>query len=197
MTQEAPRIPHLEPPYTEETQQALAAMMPTDRSVDPLKLFRTIARDLPLGGAMAKLGQFMLTGRRSGGAAYDLRTREIVIDRVTARCGCEYEWGVHVMAFGAKAELTQEQIYSIVHGNGSDACWSPKDAAAMNMVDQLHDTGHIEDTLWDALGEHFDEPQLLELLVLAGWYHAISFFANGVRTEREVWAPRFPVQRDT
>jgi hypothetical protein len=25
-----------------------------------------------------------------------MREREIVIDRVTASCGAEYEWGVHV-----------------------------------------------------------------------------------------------------
>ena len=38
-----------------------------------------------------------------------LRQREIVIDRVTARCGSEYEWGVHVAFFAKRAGLDAAQ----------------------------------------------------------------------------------------
>lgn len=38
------------------------------------------------------------------------REREIVIDRTCARCGCEYEWGVHVAAFGSAVGLTPDQL---------------------------------------------------------------------------------------
>ena len=44
---------------------------------------------------MWSLGSFLLSKRY----ALSLREREIVIDRVCARCGCAYEWGVHVAAF--------------------------------------------------------------------------------------------------
>ncbi|MGB5809158.1 MAG: hypothetical protein WBG86_01435 [Polyangiales bacterium] len=190
-----PRIPHLEPPYEPTVGQALSMMMPMDRGVEPLRLFRTIVRDMPLGVAMGTMGRFMLSRRESGGAAFDLRTREIVIDRVTARCGCEYEWGVHVTAFAEKANLTDAQVYSLVHGTGRDSCWEPRDRAVLDMVDELHDTGHVSDDAWSVLTVHFDESQLLELLILAGWYHAISYLANGTRTEREPWAARFPAAR--
>lgn len=33
--------------------------------------------------------------------------------RSTARCGCEYEWGVHVALFVSKADLTPAQITSL------------------------------------------------------------------------------------
>ncbi|MEM7433822.1 MAG: carboxymuconolactone decarboxylase family protein [Myxococcota bacterium] len=188
----SPRIAHLEAPFEPSVQQALEMMMPMDRGVEPLRLFRTIARDLPLGAAMGAIGRFVLSKRSSGGAAFDLRTRELVINRVTARCDCEYEWGVHVAGFAAKAGLTADQIYSTVHGGSHDGCWSPKDAAVIEMVDALHDTGRVPDSVWDALSAHFDEDALLELLVLAGWYHAISFLANGAGTELEPWAARFP-----
>ena len=187
-----PRVAALEAPYEPEVAQALEAMMPGGRGVEPLALFRTFARDLPLAGAIHSLGRFMLTGRKAGGAAFDLRTRELVIDRVTARCGCEYEWGVHVTGYGEKAGLDEEQIHSIVHGDGSDACWSEKDAAVIRMVDALHDTSRLDDALYEQLRAHFDEEQIGELLILAGWYHAISYFANGMQTAREPWAARFP-----
>lgn len=189
-----PRVRHLEPPYSDEVRSALQTMMPTREGIEPLRLFRTFARDLPLAAALTALGRFMLSSRERGGAAFDLRTRELVIDRVTARCGCEYEWGVHVTAYAEKAGLGRDEIHSIVHGDARDACWTPKDRAVIDMVDALHDRASIDDAGYAALRAHFDDVQIGELLLLAGWYHAISFYANGLRTEREPWAARFPAR---
>ena len=36
---------------------------------------------------------------------------------------------------------------------------------------------------------HFTEPQLLDLLALAGWYHAIAYLARGARVPLEPGAP--------
>ena len=185
------RIPHLVPPYLPEVEAALAIMHPKNSPVEPLKLFRTMARNLPLGAAMAQLGPYML-GRS---ANFDMRSREIVIDRVTAQCNCEYEWAVHVAGYAKRVGLTEDQIYSIVHGSGEDSCWDAKDGGLITMVDELHSNGHVTDATWAALSAHFDEKGLMELLVLTGWYHAISFLANGARVELEDWAPRFPVKR--
>lgn len=185
------RISHLNPPYSAPVEAALSVMHPRNSPVDPLKLFRTMARNLPLGSAMAQLGPYML-GRS---ANFDMRSREIVIDRVTARCGCEYEWGVHVAGYAKRVDLTEEQIYATVHGDAGDPCWSEKDAALVAMVDQLHDTGQVSDEVWNRLADHFSEDGLMELLVLTGWYHAISFLANGAQVELEEWAPRFPAMR--
>ena len=191
---DTPRIPHLTPPYDPDVQAGLTLMHPKDSPVEPLKLFRTIARHLPMGNAMGAIGRFMLGRNTTEAASFDLRMRELVIDRVTARCNCEYEWGVHVAAYGEKAQLTKEQVYSLVHGSGSDACWSEKDKVVLDLVDQLHDSGQVSDETWAALAAHYSQNTLLELLVLAGWYHAISYLANGARTELEAWAPRFPAK---
>lgn len=190
-----PRIAHLVPPYGEAEAQALSRMMPKDSPVEPLKLFRTFARNLPFAAAMGPLGGYMLSRGRDGGAGYDVRSRELVIDRVTARCGCEYEWGVHIASYARRAELTDEQVYSTVHGGPADACWDERDSAILTMVDELHDTGTLTDATFAALAAHFDEALIIELLALAGWYHAISYVANGARTELEDWAPRFPERR--
>jgi len=65
----------------------------------------------------------------------------------------------------------------------------------MNMVDELHDSGGLSDIAFAALAEYFDRTQMIELFALAGWYHAISYMANGMGTELEDWAPRFPEPR--
>lgn len=191
-TDPPPRVLPLEAPHPPDVARALETMMPGGRGVEPLALFRSFARDLPLADAIHPLGRFMLTGRAAGGAAFDLRSRELVIDRVTARCNCEYEWGVHVTGYGARAGFDDAQIASIVHGDADDACWSDRDSAVIRMVDALHDTSDLDDATFDALQRHFDDDQIGELLILTGWYHAISYYANAMRTPREAWAARFP-----
>jgi alkylhydroperoxidase family enzyme len=81
--------------------------------IAPLGLFKVLAGDERL------FRRFMSGGLLDRGHL-TLRQREIVIGRVTARCGSEYEWGVHVTLFGQSAELTPAQIDSLVKGAPSD-----------------------------------------------------------------------------
>ena len=188
----APRIPPVEPPYTADAAEQIARWMPRGAAVEPLKLFRTLAQHVPLAQAMHPLGRYFLGRQFSVG----LHVREVVIDRVCARCGCEYEWGVHAAAFGAAAGLDEAQVRASAIGASADPAWAETDALLVRLVDELHDTGHVSDELWTALAQRWSPSQLLELLVLAGWYHVISYVANGARVELEDWARRFPDQAD-
>jgi hypothetical protein len=186
MARTEPRIPTLEPPYEPAVASQLAAMMPA--GVPPIGLFRTFARNLAMTEAMHGWGRHEL-GRS---LTVPMRAREIVIDRTCARCGCEYEWGVHVAFFATRVGLDRVQVASLTHGGPADACWvDPVDALLVELVDQLHDTSDIDDELWERLAACFDEAQLLDLLALCGWYHAISFLARGARVAAEPDAPRF------
>jgi alkylhydroperoxidase family enzyme len=176
----------LEPPFETEVGEALAAMMPA--GVPPIALFRTFARNLPMARAMQGWGGYELSRRLS----LTMRQRELVIDRVTARCGCEYEWGVHVAFFADRVGLTPEQVTSLTRGGPGDPCWTdPADRAVLAMVDALHDGADVDDRTWDASAAHLDAAQLLDVCLLAGWYHAISFVANAARVPLEHGAPRF------
>jgi alkylhydroperoxidase family enzyme len=115
-----------------------------------------------------------------------------VIDRVTARCRCEYEWGVHVAFFADRVGITGAQITSLTHGTPDDSCWTdPAEQALLTLVDALHDTADVDDASWVAATAHFDDAQLLDACLLTGWYHAISFAANAARVRLEAGAPRF------
>jgi alkylhydroperoxidase family enzyme len=187
-----PRIAPLEPPYRPDDAAALAAMMPADSPLEPLKLFRLFMRHPEMARAMHELGGFVL-GR--GGRALASRDREIVIHRVCARCGCEYEWGVHAVAFGARVGLDDAQLAATTRPGADAPAWSERDRLLIRLVDELHDTGTVSNELWARLREEWTEQQLLELLLVAGWYHAISYLANGARVERETWAATFPASR--
>jgi 4-carboxymuconolactone decarboxylase len=183
-----PRIAPVEPPYAPEVEAMLRAMMPRSAPVEPLKLFRTFARHPPLAAAILPLGRFLL-GRE---LSLSLREREVVIDRACARCGCEYEWGVHAVAFGARAGLGPAELRATVRGGADDPAWTPRDALLVRLVDSLHDTATVPAPLWEELAAVWSPPQLLELLLLAGWYHALAFLINAVAVEPEAWAESFP-----
>jgi alkylhydroperoxidase family enzyme len=180
------RLHPLQPPYASDVEDRLSAMMPP--GVPPIGLFRTFARNLPMTAAMEGWGRYELSRRLS----LSLRDREIVIDRTTARCGCEYEWGVHVAFFAERAGLSGDQIRSLTCGGAADACWEgDRDRLLIQAADALHDAADVPDGLWRRLACEFNEAQLLDLLLLCGWYHAISFAATGARVPLEDGAPRF------
>jgi hypothetical protein len=182
----APRIVPLEAPFEPEVEVELRAMMPP--GVPPIALFRTLVRNRAMAEAMRPWGRHQLSRSLSVG----LREREIVIDRTCARCGCEYEWGVHVAFFGDRAGFDEAQVTSLTHGGPEDACWgTERDRLLIRLVDELHETGDVGDDLWASLRWEFDEIQLLDLLMLCGWYHAISFTARAARVPLEAGVPTF------
>ncbi len=181
-----PRIAAIEPPYPPEIEARLAAMMPP--GVPTIALFRTFVRNLPAATAMGQWGGYELSRNLS----LTMRDREIVIDRTCARCGCEYEWGVHIAFFSERVGLTPAQVTSLTVGNTADVCWTDeRDRLLIAAVDQLHDSSDVDDQLWGRLAERFETEQLLDLLLLCGWYHAISFTARATRVALEDFAPRF------
>ena len=53
-------------------------------------------------------------------------------------------------------------------------------------------TSQVSDVLWEELAAIWTSAQLIELLMLAGWYRAISYVCNAARVPLEDWQARFP-----
>ena len=100
-----PRITPAEPPYEPEIAAALERIMPP--GVPPLVLFRAMARS-------PRVFAKMFAGGLLDKGPLSLRQREIVIDRTTARLGCEYEWGVHIAFFAERVGFTPEHVAATV-----------------------------------------------------------------------------------
>jgi alkylhydroperoxidase family enzyme len=181
-TMSAPRIAPIDPPYPQEVQKEFDKLM---RGAPPLLLFRTVARN-------PRVLQRMMAGSLLDRGSISLRSRELTILRTCARCGAEYEWGVHIATFGAKAQWTPAQIHSTVYGSAEDTCWSLEDRLVIRLADQLHDTNRVDDTLWEEMSAHFGPDQLVELVMLSGLYHAVSYMVNATGVQHEAFAPRFP-----
>jgi 4-carboxymuconolactone decarboxylase len=184
-----PRIAPLEPPYEPAIEVLLKKWMPPGSAIEPLALFRTLAVHEELGSRMRPLGSGILGHGRT-----QPREREIVIHRTCARAGAEYEWGVHVLAYGKPLGLSDEQIAATVNGAADDPAWSERDALLVRFADELHDACGVSDALWSSLAERFSDDQLLEIVIIAGWYRLLSYVINAARIELEPWAARFPAQ---
>lgn len=181
------RIAPAEPPFETSIASALERIMPP--GMEPLLLFRVMARS-------PRVFSKLFAGGLLDKGPLSLRQRELVIDRTTARLGCEYEWGVHVALFGARAALDERQIRATVQAPADEPCWSADESALLALVDELVDHHQIGEATWSRLAAHFDAPQILEAIALVGYYHSISFLCNGLRLPLESHARRFPERDD-
>jgi alkylhydroperoxidase family enzyme len=172
-------------PLPDDIARAIDTVM---RGAPPLVLFTTLARDPRL---FFKLFDAGLLDRGN----LSIRHREIVIDRVTAACHAEYEWGVHVGAFAAAAGLTETQIASLTTGTPEDDCWSTEDRTLIRLCDSLHRDCDVDDELWALLSDRHTDEAILELLMLAGTYRMISYLVNALRLPLEAGARRFEEAR--
>jgi 4-carboxymuconolactone decarboxylase len=184
----SPRIAPLAPPYEPEVAAALAKWMPPGSAIEPLKLFRTLYQNQEISSRMRPLGAGILGSHSS----LDPREREILIDRTCASCGCEYEWGVHVAAIGETVGLSGPQLEDTASRIVEPSLWSEREHVLIKLVDELHETATLSYEVWMQLAAGWSTAQILEVIVIVGWYHLISFVANAVHVEQEPWAARFP-----
>jgi alkylhydroperoxidase family enzyme len=176
------RIAPAAAPYSPAIQSRLDALM---KGNPVLLLFKVMARDERL------FTRFMDGGLLDRGHL-PLRLREIAILRVCALNGSEYEWGVHVRAFSAKAQLTDAEIAATVHPGPPAPGWSPEERLVLELCDSLQVFTRIGAEFWRRLCAAFGELAVLELLLLIPKYRGIAVLTNALELELEPGAARFP-----
>ena len=180
-----PRIAPVRPPYEPEVEDALRRLMgPVE--AEPLNLFRTIAHHRLILERFRQIGSTLLSF-----STLDPVERETVIHRVTARAGAFYEWGVHAVAFARPLGLGDDWLHATAHGTPEDFA-DERQRLLVALADELHDTATVSDELWQQLAERWPEPQLVELLALAGFYRLVSYLVNALAIDPEPWAARPP-----
>lgn len=183
MTQSNIRLTPLKPPYAKAIQANFDSIMPD--GMPPLNIFSTIAHNPRV------LNRFMAGGLLDKGSI-GIRQRELVILRSCAVCNAEYEWGVHAAIYAAKGKLSEEAVQATRLDKTPSSIWNEEELSILNLVDELHNTAQISNKLWSQLDATFDADQIIELIMLCGFYHTVSFLVNGLKVENEVFAPGFP-----
>jgi alkylhydroperoxidase family enzyme len=177
------RLLPLDPPYAPEVQASFDLVM---RGAPPLLLFRTVATSDRAwrkfrGGSLLDKGPL------------SLRARELVIDRTCALAGCEYEWGVHAATFAAAAKLSDQELACTVYEGSGAAIWTEAERALLVAVEALHHRATLNDAEFQALASWYHQDQILEILMLCGFYRMVAYVSNGLALPLEPDALRFPV----
>ena len=177
------RIAPLDPPYSADIAEDFGKLMPP--GMPPLTLFRTVAHN-------PRVLRRMRRGGLLDKGSITAQEREIMILRTCVRCGSEYEWGVHAAFFGRTVGLSDAQIDATVNADATAACWSEQQALLIRLADILHETSTVPDSEWEKLATYWQPAQLIELVMLAGLYHAVSYITNAARITPEAMGRRFP-----
>lgn len=177
-----PRLEPLEAPYPAEVSDILASMMPP--GAEPIGLFRTVAHSPKM---LAKLRASSMLGKMS----LTLRQREILILRTTAQCEAEYEWGVHVNFFAEKAGFSAREVSAVSFAAPQESGLKEAEAVLLLLVDNLARNNMVADATYARMEAEFSVEQILEMIMLIGMYHTVSFLCNGLAISNEAGTPRF------
>jgi hypothetical protein len=148
--------------------------MPHDFPHPPLALFRLLAHS-----ALAPRLTPMASGLLNHGQLSDF-DRELLISRVTARLGAEYEWGIHAELYGLSPEL----LSASVHGAPDDLLFQT--------ADELLDDARLSASTLAALEQRWSTAQIVEMHLLCGWYRTLSTLMLSAELPLEPWAAKFP-----
>ena len=80
--------------------------------------------------------------------------------------------------------ISDEEIARVKRGPEAED-WTELEAAVLRAADELHSDACITDETWVVLAAHLDERQLIEVPMLIGQYHVVSFTLNTLGVRRE------------
>lgn len=169
---------------TDGSEQPRISPLPDDGDPPKLNIFRTLERNSALYKGFLSLGGHLLTG-----GLLPEREREIVILRTGWRAGSEYEFGQHT-AIGQRAGLTDVEIERLADSGSGE--WDDADAVLVRFADELCEGDMVTEHTWASLASRWNDAELLELLVLAGFYRLVSGMLNSVGVALEPTTAGWP-----
>lgn len=152
--------------------------------VPNLNIFRTMVRHPKLADRFNRFGGYFLYK-----STLPAREREVVILRTGWRSEAVYEFGQHTV-IGRNAGMTDEEIARLAT-EGTDG-WAEGDRDLIDLVDELCATNDVSDGTWARLTARWDEADMIELVLLAGFYRLVSGFLNALRVQLEPGTPGWP-----
>jgi alkylhydroperoxidase family enzyme len=155
------------------------------RDGEPLNIFGVLGHHPKLLKRFMLMGGYLLNK-----GLIPAREREIVILRVGWNARARYEFGQHTLIGGA-AGLTGVEIAALTR-DPADHAWSADDRALIALADELAADDCVGDETWATLADRWSSAELIELLLVAGYYRMVSGFLNSAGVELDPGVPGFP-----
>jgi len=181
------RVPPLSRPWSEVDASGIGRWGHPAATYPPLLLTRVLQRHPDLADRVRHLGEGLYVDGRLDG-----RTRTLAILRTCALVGSAYEWGGQAAFWGPLTGIAPEEADALTSDEAAGPVWSPLDRAVIDAVDELERGGTFPDTTWAALREHLADEQIIELLIVCGWYRMIATTCNALDLGIENWMRPWP-----
>ncbi len=155
---------------------------------EPLNIFRALAHHPKLFKRFNLMGGFLLNK-----GLIPEREREIVILRVGWNAQAVYEFGQHTV-IGKRCGLTDAEIAAIATDDptAGSVDWSDGDHDLIALADELCADDCVSDATFARLAENWNEAELIELVVCAGFYRLVSGFLNTMGIPLDDTVPGWP-----
>lgn len=161
-----------------------AAKPPGSNGLPPLNIFLTLAKHDDLLHRFTDFGGFLLQK-----GLVPARSRELVILRVGWRCNCVYEFGQHTL-IGGEAGLSGTEILRLT--SETLAGWDDQDSNLIALTDELCAHDMVSTATWERVATRWSEAELIELVVLTGFYRLVCGFLNSTGVQLETDTPGWP-----
>jgi alkylhydroperoxidase family enzyme len=188
MTGQRPPAPRIEPidlddVTDDELRSTLAGALTLDGR--PLNIFGVLGHHPKLLKRFNLFGGFLLNK-----GLLPERERELVILRIGWNAQAVYEFGQHTV-IGRRCGLTDDEIDALTKAP-DDRDWNDGDLALIAMADELSSDDCVSDATWVDLAARWSEAELVELMVVAGFYRLVSGFLNSAGVQLDDGVPGFP-----
>jgi len=166
----------------------ISLIAPETASPEVREIYDTVLRGKPgnIQKALAHRPEMLkhfLTFYASVGRSLDRKLYELIYLRVSFINGCRYCTQHHI-ASSKRAGLTTDDYWALKAGNYSR--YSEKERTALTYVEKLTRAPHeITETDFDELKEHFSEPEIVDLHMLAGLANLTSRVTDPLGLELE------------
>ncbi|MEX2982696.1 carboxymuconolactone decarboxylase family protein [Streptomyces sp. C36] len=157
-----PRMPYKDADALPESMRALSQ----GRIIN---VYRMLLHSQQTVEQIARLGSALF----ATGASLSAVDRELLILNFGLHYEAEYEWAQHV-SISAAVGVTDEQRVALRQGDTDADVFTPAQRALLRFSGAVADGPTVKDDVHAAVREHYSEEQVVETLVLAGFYFLLG-----------------------
>ncbi|HVN64254.1 MAG TPA: hypothetical protein VMT58_06435 [Candidatus Binataceae bacterium] len=170
-------------PPEEAEKRGAAAGVPSPLMT--VNAFRVLINNPNVAGAAGRLLAALLFG-----GSLDYRLRELIILRNGWLSASEYEFCQHV-SVARRLNIKDEVILGV---RDPDKCTSYNylDRAVIRMTDQLMTGTDVDPETWATLEKSFSAPQLIELVMVAGYWPLFAVFLKAAKVQLDDGVASWP-----
>ncbi len=155
-----------------------------DLKVPLSNIFKAVGNCPKIGRSFIELGNSLLNPE-----FIDAKLRELVILRVGNLLQSDYEF-THHARIGLKAGLTKDQIKELGTWKSSDK-FSEMERAVLLYTDEVSVNVRVSDSTFADLRRFFDDPAVVKLTAIIGYYGMVVRILEALQIELEPWVNPF------